>query len=85
MRRFFAITALVLSAAAGCHMCASPYDYCGPVIENNGPQSYGPQMGGDYAATRPSYGPQSQSMAANSQANSPQGPSLGWNSTTTMR
>jgi hypothetical protein len=30
----FALGLLVLSAATGCRMCACPYDYCGPVLED---------------------------------------------------
>jgi hypothetical protein len=33
MQRLLALSALVLVAATGCRMCASPYDYCGPVVE----------------------------------------------------
>jgi hypothetical protein len=33
MYRLLALSLFVLAAATGCHMCASPYDYCGPVVE----------------------------------------------------
>jgi hypothetical protein len=38
MRRLFAcsfvaLTGLTIAAGTGCRMCASPYDYCGPVVE----------------------------------------------------
>jgi len=33
MRRVLAFSIVGLIAAAGCRMCASPYDYCGPVLE----------------------------------------------------
>ncbi len=87
MLRKFAVAALVLCAAVGCHMCASPYDYCGPVIENgpHGQSCPTCSMNGDYAAARQSNGQQSQSMVANSQSGGQQGPSIGSNSTTMMR
>jgi hypothetical protein len=34
MTRSLGLFALVLLAATGCRMCASPYDYCGPVVES---------------------------------------------------
>jgi len=52
MRRLFAcsfvaLTGLTIAAGTGCRMCASPYDYCGPVVEcDNG--NYG---GGYHAGT----------------------------------
>src|SRR5262249_31845484 len=41
------------AAAGGCRMCASPYDYCGPVVEcgDNHPSEYSAQpaaSGSDY-------------------------------------
>jgi hypothetical protein len=33
MRRVLALSIIGLIAAGGCRMCASPYDYCGPVVE----------------------------------------------------
>jgi hypothetical protein len=33
MRRVLALSIVGLIAAGGCRMCASPYDYCGPVVE----------------------------------------------------
>jgi hypothetical protein len=30
---FVALTGLTIAAGTGCRMCASPYDYCGPVVE----------------------------------------------------
>jgi hypothetical protein len=33
MRAVLALTLVGLIAAGGCRMCASPYDYCGPVVE----------------------------------------------------
>jgi hypothetical protein len=89
MLRKFGITALVLCAAVGCHMCASPYDYCGPVIENGGPPSQGCAtcgggMNGDYGAARQNYG-QQQNGFASSQSGGQQGPSLSSNSTSMMR
>ena len=33
MRCVLALSIIGLIAAAGCRMCASPYDYCGPVVE----------------------------------------------------
>ena len=43
LRTVFALTAIVLvAAAAGCSMCAHPYDYCGPTF-----------MGGNYQTCDP--------------------------------
>ncbi|HEY2826619.1 MAG TPA: hypothetical protein VGJ04_03380 [Pirellulales bacterium] len=42
MKRLLGLSALILAAATGCRMCASPYDYCGPVVE------CGCMGGGDY-------------------------------------
>jgi hypothetical protein len=42
MRRLLALslcvsaTAFAIATAEGCRMCASPYDYCGPVVESGG-------------------------------------------------
>lgn len=47
MKRLF-ICGLVLAASSGCRMCASPYDYCGPVYDSappNPPQYSAPPMG----------------------------------------
>jgi hypothetical protein len=33
MRYVLALSGIALIAAGGCRMCASPYDYCGPVVE----------------------------------------------------
>jgi hypothetical protein len=33
MRYVLALSIVGLIAAGGCRMCASPYDYCGPVLE----------------------------------------------------
>src|SRR5262245_36411918 len=33
MRFVLALSLVGLIAAGGCRMCASPYDYCGPVVE----------------------------------------------------
>src|SRR3954453_7826689 len=34
---FVTLTGLTIAAGTGCRMCASPFDYCGPVVEcNNG-------------------------------------------------
>jgi len=42
MRRFIAVAVIVFIASAGCHMCASPYDYCSPVVESyDGPEGDG--------------------------------------------
>jgi hypothetical protein len=34
MRRLLALSLVVVAAASGCRMCASPYDYCGPVVDD---------------------------------------------------
>ncbi|HTQ39397.1 MAG TPA: hypothetical protein VMJ32_10230 [Pirellulales bacterium] len=34
MRRLLALSVIVFAANMGCRMCASPYDYCGPVVES---------------------------------------------------
>jgi hypothetical protein len=34
MRRLLALSLLVIAAGSGCRMCASPYDYCGPVMDD---------------------------------------------------
>ncbi|HEY2760045.1 MAG TPA: hypothetical protein VGI75_04860 [Pirellulales bacterium] len=43
MRALLAVSLLVLITGSGCQMCGCPYDYCGPVIEDDcaygGPQS----------------------------------------------
>jgi hypothetical protein len=47
MRRLLALLPLLMMAAGGCRMCASPYDYCGPVVDSNccgGPGGYGPNV-----------------------------------------
>ncbi len=51
MRRLFALLSL-LGALSGCRMCASPYDYCGPVVDDNccGYPGGGPAMGPNQAA-----------------------------------
>ena len=33
MRSLLALSIVAILAGAGCRMCASPYDYCGPVVE----------------------------------------------------
>ena len=33
MRYLLALSIVGVIAAGGCRMCASPYDYCGPVVE----------------------------------------------------
>jgi hypothetical protein len=43
-----AVFALILAASGGCRMCASPYDYCGPVYDSappNPPQYSPPPIG----------------------------------------
>jgi len=35
MRRLLALAIVGLAAGTGCRMCASPYDYCGPVVDND--------------------------------------------------
>jgi hypothetical protein len=72
MRRFFVIAVCVLSASTGCHMCASPYDYCSPVVENNGPGP-GPEDGPEYATNNGNGGPQMANAAAGPRLASPQG------------
>jgi hypothetical protein len=57
MRRFFFVAVCALAASTGCHMCASPYDYCSPVVESAGPGP-GPMDGPDYAANNGGGGPQ---------------------------
>ena len=59
MRRIFFAAVCVLAASAGCRQCASPYDYCSPVVENGPCPGPGPVPGGavyddgsDYAANR---------------------------------
>lgn len=37
MRYVIALLGMALISAGGCRMCASPYDYCGPVIECDDP------------------------------------------------
>jgi hypothetical protein len=56
MRKLLFAALCGLAATVGCRQCASPYDYCSPVVEN-GPQcGPGPMQGGgyedDYAANR---------------------------------
>jgi len=67
MRRLFFTAMCVLAAAAGCRQCASPYDYCSPVVENGpmpGPGPGYPDGGPDYAANHG--GSNSQTAGANS-------------------
>ena len=35
MRALLAVSLLVLITGSGCQMCGCPYDYCGPVIEDD--------------------------------------------------
>jgi hypothetical protein len=35
MLRTLFVIVLAFAASAGCRMCASPYDYCGPVYSGN--------------------------------------------------
>jgi hypothetical protein len=37
MAKYFVAALLTLAGVTGCRMCASPYDDCYPVIENNYP------------------------------------------------
>lgn len=60
MNRLLGLSALVLLASTGCRMCASPYDYCGPVVECGcaggegcGCNSMGPQGEGTYEENSP--------------------------------
>lgn len=58
MRRLLALSLLVVAAGSGCRMCASPYDYCGPVVDDG-------CAGGDYQSQPPSHSqPQFQDMPA---------------------
>jgi hypothetical protein len=34
MRRLFALSLMLVAAGTGCRICASPYDYCGPVVDD---------------------------------------------------
>jgi hypothetical protein len=58
MRRLFALLSL-LGALSGCRMCASPYDYCGPVVDDNccgypgGGPAMGPNQGAPYYENAP--------------------------------
>ncbi len=83
MRKFFVLAATVLIASAGCHMCATPYDYCSPVIENHygpgGPDGSGPDGGESWGGpdtdmSRRNAPPQ-QPMNSYSQQGPQQGPS----------
>ncbi|HEX3998906.1 MAG TPA: hypothetical protein VHX65_10175 [Pirellulales bacterium] len=51
MRKLFFTALCVLAASAGCRQCASPYDYCSPVVEN-GPE---PSLASDSATYEPDY------------------------------
>jgi hypothetical protein len=59
MRRVLAFSivtlgAMILATSGGCRMCASPYDYCGPVVDSgdcgSGPgyTQGGARMDGEY-------------------------------------
>ena len=64
MRRFFVVAVCLLTGAAGCHMCASPYDYCSPVIENYSGPNAGPTDDPEYAAHNTSGGQQMANAAS---------------------
>jgi len=51
MRRVITLLSLLI-AAGGCRMCASPYDYCGPVVDSDccGYPGGGPAMAGNHGA-----------------------------------
>src|SRR5438477_12224024 len=52
MAKRFAAALLGLACLTGCRMCASPYDDCYPVIDNNYPGApAGPSMDDEYGAT----------------------------------
>lgn len=34
MRRLLALSFVLIATGSGCRMCASPYDYCGPVVDD---------------------------------------------------
>lgn len=43
---FVVLTGLTIAAGVGCRMCASPYDYCGPVVECDDSYTSGYHGGG---------------------------------------
>ena len=50
MRRLLPLLLLaIVAGSGGCHMCACPYDYCGPVVEcgcwDDSPGCYGGGLG----------------------------------------
>jgi len=68
MRYVLAISIIGLIAAGGCRMCASPYDYCGPVVECDGdghPAAYSmpPSSSGPETVPAPQAKPESQAPA----------------------
>jgi hypothetical protein len=50
MRRLFALSLILVAAGTGCRICASPYDYCGPVVDDC-------CCGSDYQPQTPYHGP----------------------------
>ncbi|MCC7083973.1 MAG: hypothetical protein IT427_03075 [Pirellulales bacterium] len=48
MRRLLTLSLLLIAAGSGCRMCASPYDYCGPVVDDG-------CCGGEYQNYAPRY------------------------------
>lgn len=69
MRCVLALSIIGLFAAGGCRMCASPYDYCGPVVEcddTEHPAAYAmlPSSAAPETIPEPQTKPQSQSPTA---------------------
>ena len=75
MRKAFIVAAFVLIASAGCHMGATPYDYCSPVVESyNSPDGGGSWSDSDSDVAHRNM-PQRAASAQQPQQQ-PQGPAL---------
>ena len=78
MRKLLAVAALAAVTAAGCHMCDCPYDYCGPVIENQAAPEGAPMDGGEYSSVRTPHAAQPQLAGNGPTVGESQGTSVGW-------
>jgi hypothetical protein len=66
------LAALTLAASGGCRMCASPYDYCGPVVDcDDGGYSNGYHPG---VGSQPAAGQYYENKSAPEEINRPQSP-----------